>query len=237
MKGFFVFIILAASAALAFFYHEEARVLYVRTYYQKVKKITPAAAEKTAEKLYREKKFDEAAGFSRDLLAIYPDNPRLQRIAGLANFSMANRLSGARYLLPVLNDSPEDRILLRSAVEALFEERYYADIITLLKKHPLGNDPALTFYMGASLAGTGRYSDALPYLEKSESRGSNNPDVYYFLGYIHEKRGRDDAAIENYREALKRNRFHNDARKALLDVYSRKGMFREAEVLIRGRVY
>lgn len=237
MKGFIVFLILAGSAASAFFFHEEARMLYMRTYYQKVKKVTPAAAEKTAEKLFRDKKFVEAAGYSRDMLVIYPGNPRLLRIAGLANLSMSNRLSGARYLIPVLTGSPEDRVLLRGAVETLYEERYYSDIINLLEKHSPGSDPALTFYMGASLAGTGRYSEALPYLEKSESRGSNNPDVYYFLGYIHEKRGKVDAAIENYREALKRNRFHNGARKALLDVYTKKGMFREAEILIRGRVY
>lgn len=237
MKGFIVFIILAASAASAYFYHEEVRSYYLRTYYQKVKKVTPAMAEKNADKLFRSNRFEEAARFSADLLRIYPGNTKLLRIAGLSNYKLSNNLAGAQYLLPVLTGEPGDRALLRQTVETLFDERYYADIISLLKKHPPGSDPALTFYMGASLAGTGRYAEALPFLEKSESRGSNNPDVYYYLGLIHEKRGADAAAIENYREALKRNRFHREARKALLDVYTKKQMFREAEKLFRSGMY
>lgn len=237
MKKLIVLLVLAASAASAYFYRDEVRSRWLRAYYLQLKKVTPALAEKNAEKLLGSEKIVEAARYSGDLLRVYPGNKKLLRIAGLANYRLSNSLAGAQYLIPVLTKNPDDEALIRRTVEILYDERYYADVITLLSKIPPGSDPALTFYMGASLAGTGKYAEALPYLEKSEGRGSNNPDVYYYLGLIHAKRGADEAAIENFRRALERNRLHREARRALIELYTKKQMFREAEKLFRDGIY
>ena len=237
MKKLIVLLLLAASAASAYFYRDEVRSRYMRTYYLQIKKVTPDSVEKNAEKLLRLEKFADAARFSEDLLRVYPGNRKLLRIAGLANYRLSNSLAGAQYLLPVLTNDPDDEELILRTVGILYDERYYADVITLLTKIPPGRDPALTFYMGASLAGAGRYAEALPYLEKSEGRGSNNPDVYHFLGLVHAKRGAEDAAIENFRGALERNRLHREARRALIELYTKRQMFREAEKLFRDGMY
>ncbi len=235
-KGLILIVLLSASAVSAFIYREEARILYLKTYYLKVKKISADGAVKKSSGLYREKKYEEAADSARDFLLIFPGNEKLLRIAGMSLLMMEDRIAGAKYLIPLIDGSSEDRALLRRVAETLFDERYYNDTINLLTAHSPGADPALNFYMGASLVNTGRHSEALTFLEKSESRGSNNPDVYFYLGLVHEKAGRDNAAMEQYRSALERNRFHRKARKALLDMYTRRKMFREAEILIRGTV-
>ncbi len=237
MKGVIVLLLLAASAVSAFYFHGEVRDLYLKTYYLRVKKITPALAEKKAQKMYLDNEYVRALVFSRDLLRIFPGNAVLKKTAGLAALKTGDTLGGAGFLMPVLTDDPDDRSLLREVAEALYSEKYYSDVATLLTRIPPGKDPELTFYMGASLSGIGRYGDALPFLEISEGRGGNNPEVHYFLGLAREKTGRENDAMDHYRETLKRNPFHREARKALLELYSKKKMFREAEKLLRGRIF
>ena len=237
MKGVIVLLLLAASAVSAFYFHGEVKDLYLKTYYLRVKKITPALAEKKAKKMYRDKEYARALGFSSDLLRIFPDNPVLTRIAGLSTLKAGNTLGGAVHLMRVLTDDPDEKSLLREVAGVLYSERYYGDVVSLLSRIPPGKDPALTFYMGASLAGIGHYDDALPFLVISEGRGGNNPEVHYLLGLVREKKGREDEAMEHYRETLKRDPFHRKARKALLEMYSKRKMFREAERLLRGRIF
>lgn len=234
LKRIIVLLVVIASVLAALYLRPQARNEGYRFYYQKIRKLDAPRAVKKAEELLEKQKYMEAADLAGRLLIAFPQNPKLQRIRGLALYMSGAHLEGAKYLFPLLGNSEEDAPLIQNIAATLFEERYFPDVVTFLSKISPGKDPALNFYLGASLVETGNIRKALSHLEKSEARGSNNSDVYYYLGRAHENLGDDSTAVAQYRQALALNRFHRDAKKALIALYTRKGEYRNAERILRG---
>lgn len=235
IRRFIVLLVLVASVFAALYLRPQARTAGYRFYFQKVRKLNAQTAEMQAEKLYEKQKYLEAAAMAEKLLIAFPESTKLKKIHGLSLYMSGAHVEGAKYLFPLLSDSEEDAFLVQNIAATLFEERYFPDVITLLGKIRPARDPALNFYLGASLVEAGNARKAISYLEKSEARGSNNSDVYYYLGRAHEKLGEDAIAATHYKQALAINRFHREAKKALIALYTKKGAYREAERVLRGR--
>lgn len=236
LKRTIILLVVTASVLAALYLRPQIRNAGYRYYYLKVRKLDASSAEKKAEELYIKQKYVEAGELAERLLVAFPDNTRLKKIRGLSLYASGLHLEGAKYLFPLLCDCEEDASLVQNIASSLFEERYFHDVVTLLSKVSPGRDPALNFYLGASLVESGNFQKALLHLKKSESRGSNNSDVYYYLGLAHEKLGDDRTAIIQYRQALAINRFHREAKKALIVLYTRKGNYKEAERIVRGKL-
>ncbi len=236
LRRILVLCIVAASIIAALFLRPQVKNEGYRIYYLKIKKMHASQAEKVAEALYEKKDYPGAIDRTEKFLIAFPGSTRLKRIRGLSLYMSGAHLEGAKYLFPLLSDSEEDMRLVQNIAATLFEDRYFPDVVMLLSKISPGRDPALNFYYGASLVETGNIRKALSHLEKSEARGSNNSDVYYYLGRAHEKLGDDKTAITQYRQALFINRFHREAKKALIALYTKKGNYKEAERIVRGRL-
>jgi len=86
----------------------------------------------------------------------------------------------------------------------------YAD---LLKGHP--DAPALLSGLGACLGSLGRYEDARIHLERAVRIGPLVPDSHYNLAVVYERLGDLNAAIGEYREALRYAAQHEPSVKAL----------------------
>ncbi len=231
-----ILLVIIASVLAAVYMRPQAKNAGYRFYFQKICKLDSSGAEKRVEKLYETQKHREAANLAEKLLIAFPGNARLKKLRGLSLYFSGAHLEGAKYLFPLLENREEDVQLVQNIAATLFEERYFPDVVTLLTKVSPGKDPALNFYLGASLIETGNIRSALAHLEKSEARGSNNSDVYYYLGRAHEKLGDERTAVIQYRQALSINRFHRDAKKALIALYIKQGNFTEAERILRGRL-
>ncbi len=236
LRRILVLCIVATSMIAALFMRPQITNEVYRIYYLKIKKMQASHAEKDAEALYDKKDYPGAIDLTEKFLIAFPGSTRLKRIRGLSLYMSGAHLEGAKYLFPLLSNSEEDVLLVQNIAATLFEERYFKDVITLLSNISPGKDAALNFYLGASLVETGNIRKALSHLEKSEARGSNNSDVYYYLGRAHEKLGDDKTAITQYRQALAINRFHREAKKALIALYTKKGNYQEAERIVRGRL-
>lgn len=235
MRRSFILLIIMCSVAAGIYFRPFIRLFGYKMYYLKIKKFDEQKAEKIVTELYTKQKYEESAALSQRLLLVFPQNLAIQKIRGLSLFMMGKHLDGAKYLLPLIRTSKTDEQMIRHISQTLFEERYFSDVVNLLEGIPLGKDPELNYYMGSSLVEIERYREAIVYLEKSEARGSNNANVYYYLGRAYEKLGNEIAAINNYRQTLKINPFHNEAKKLLIALYARKGLYTEAERALKGR--
>ncbi|MCX7678908.1 MAG: tetratricopeptide repeat protein [Spirochaetes bacterium] len=230
-----VFLIVLCSILAGIYFRFTIRLLGYHIYYIKLKKYDAHTAERKAAELYEKQNYTEASELTKRLLLVFPQSIELQKIRGLSLFMLGNRIDGAKYLFPILRSTETDEMTLRNITSILFEERYFTDIVRLLERIPLGRDPELNYYMGSSLVEIGNYKKAIEYLEKSEARGSNNANVYYYLARAHEKLGNETEAITNYIQALRINPFHHESKKHLIALYTRKGLYKEAQRIVRGK--
>ncbi len=89
-------------------------------------------------------------------------------------------------------------------------EKAYRDLV---EKNP--NDGALRASLAGSLGALGRYGEALEQLTIAIELEPLNPESYHNRGVIYERQGQRDAAINEYRTALRYNPQYEPSRQAL----------------------
>ena len=105
----------------------------------------------------------------------------------------------------------------RNLAAVLFEEGKYADAAqayeALVRESP--GDAALHASYAGALGALGRYDDALAELNRAVEQDALNPEAYQNRGVIYEKMGKPDAAVAEYRRALRYNPQYAPAQAAL----------------------
>ncbi len=106
----------------------------------------------------------------------------------------------------------------------------------------LGAGPALAMSAGGSeskqnpdyaqaekLVEAGKYTDAIPLLQKSLAADPTNADAYNLLGFSHRKLDDIEAALTHYAKALELEPEHRGANEYLGELYLELGRLEEAQ--------
>jgi tetratricopeptide (TPR) repeat protein len=89
------------------------------------------------------------------------------------------------------------------------------------------SDP--NYAQATALIGAGKYSDAIPLLEKVVAAKPDSADALNDLGYSHRKIGQIDAALQYYQRALELQPKHLGANEYLGELYLELGQLSKAE--------
>jgi len=85
------------------------------------------------------------------------------------------------------------------------------------------------YAQATALIGAGKYSDAIPLLEKVVAAKPESADAFNDLGYSHRKIGQIDAALNYYQRALELQPKHLGANEYLGELYLELGELAKAE--------
>jgi predicted AlkP superfamily phosphohydrolase/phosphomutase/Flp pilus assembly protein TadD len=105
----------------------------------------------------------------------------------------------------------------RNLAAVLFQEGRYAEAIEAYQKLIETNpkDGGLRASLAGALGAVGRYDESLQQLDQAIELEPLNPEAYHNRGVIHEKRGDKEAAVGEYRTALRYNPQYDPSRQAL----------------------
>jgi tetratricopeptide (TPR) repeat protein len=106
----------------------------------------------------------------------------------------------------------------RNVAAVLFRQGRHEEAVEIYEKL-VAEDPqdaAAHASLAGALGALGRYDEALEHLEAAIELDPLNPEAYHNRGVVHEKRGEPDAAIREYRTALRYNPRYEPSREALL---------------------
>lgn len=105
----------------------------------------------------------------------------------------------------------------RNLAAVLFEEGKYEKAVEAYRKLVAAdpNDGGLRTSLAGALGALGKYDEALEQLEAAIKLQPLNPEAYHNRAVIHERKGDVDAAIADYRTALKYNPQYEPSRQAL----------------------
>ena len=99
----------------------------------------------------------------------------------------------------------------------LFEQGRFEDasaaFAALVAAHP--DEGALRASYAGALGALGKFDAALAQLDQAAALSPLNPESYHNRGVIHERQGKADDAIADYREALRYNPQYEPSRQAL----------------------
>jgi predicted AlkP superfamily phosphohydrolase/phosphomutase/tetratricopeptide (TPR) repeat protein len=106
----------------------------------------------------------------------------------------------------------------RNLAAILFQEGQYEKAADAYRKQveENPNDGGLRASLAGALGALGRYDESLEQLNKAIELQPLNPEAYHNRGVIYEKKGDRDAAIEQYRTALRYNPEYEPSRAALV---------------------
>jgi predicted AlkP superfamily phosphohydrolase/phosphomutase/Flp pilus assembly protein TadD len=106
----------------------------------------------------------------------------------------------------------------RNLAAVLFQQGRHEEAAELYEKlvQEDPKDAAARASLAGALGALGRYDEALGHLEMAIELDPLNPEAYHNRGVVHEKQGEHEAAIREYRTALRYNPRYEPSRQALL---------------------
>ena len=232
IKNKLIFVLLATTVALSVAYSRELYVLYITTYYTRIKKETLDTSLANARALFEKEKYGELESYIGRLQVMYPDNRELKRLLGLSVIKLGRRLEGARMVVRTIAPG-EDIAGLAGIVEILYEEEQYADIVDLLARRNLSGDRYLIQIYGTALFHEKDCARAIPRLSEAIRLGSADLNVRLYRGLCLEKTGRLDEAIADFEEAYRIDPVRKDVQQALARAYRKAKRFEQAARLMR----
>ncbi len=231
---FYLFVILAVGAGVySYRYSEKVYRFYLLTYYEKYRKATPEDLAAEARKLYEEKKFPELKRYCERALVVFPKNAELNRLLGHACMHTGEIERGARLLLGSLDRTKPNTRELFTAIEVLYRNRLFTDLVVALARFPFSDDMMLTFMFGVAQFHLDRHDEADRWLRRSQVLGNTDGEVSFYRGTIAERAGRDNQALEQFLAAYRgkpRNQVYRDS---LFRLYKKMGRYADAARLSR----
>lgn len=231
-------ILLIASASVSFFYSSEIYRFHLKTYYRFVKKLDYNAMMTRARELYRAEKYQELRDYLKNMALIYDDRVELKRMQGMTLIKLGEERKGLDMIVTTINLDKVDPAFLHRLAELMYQYRLYQDLVSLIEKNGYGNDYSLLFYNGVSLVKTGKPAQALGHLLKVKKlgeyslAGDRQFDLNFYLGSACEETGDLNGSLTYYLLARDLNPRDSELIKALVRIYRKKGMLKEAEKLI-----
>jgi tetratricopeptide (TPR) repeat protein len=232
-KFLFLIILTSFTVFVSVRYTADLKKFYIETWYLHIKKITPETALKKCKAMYKKKEYPELMDYCTDMMMLYPENREIRGIAGMTSLKLGNHLAGAQLLLSSIENPLDNPALFKRVIVILFKEKNYGDITAALSEYPVHHDTGLLYIYGVSLLRLGDIQKGLRYLQQSEERGNINYEVYYYLGFAHDRLGNTEKARGHLEEALRLNPLDNETRKLLVATYSKLKQYKKAELLLR----
>ncbi len=233
MRFKIILLFLIATAVTSYFFHDQVYHQFYRIYYTYVQKSGESSILKKAERLYEEKRYIELQKYLEKRLILYPHSRPLKRLAAKGYLKTGDRNRAARLLLESLEDPQKEISVFKQALDLLYQEKWYGDVVAAMRNYPALKDADLCALYGVSLYKTGRYGEALKYLLIAEKEGSLDHEVYHNAGLIYERQNRLPQATAYLEKAFRLNPLDRSLRQSLIRVYTQQKMFTKAESLLR----
>ena len=234
MKKFLVIMMLfSVTVFVSFKYSARLYIYYLKLYYNKI--YTVSELESKAQKLYDEKKYNEAGNFLSSLLVIYPENNDFKKRAAFTYLQLGDSLKAAEILADIPGDSIEESRILEEIMKNLYYSGHYGDLIYFYDKGIIVNNVNAAFYYGVSLYKKGRYEESIKMLMYVKGNTFMLPELSYYIGLNLDKQSKPQESLSFIKSAFESDRFNQSYKKSLIDVYRKTGLYKEAEILLRSR--
>jgi len=235
----FVLLLLISTAALSFFYSREIYRFHLQAYYRYYKKLRYDDMLSRARELYKHEKFRELDEYLKTMTRVFDESQEVRRLQGMNLMKLGDERRGIDLVVSTINWEKIEPAFLGRITELMFGYKLYQDIVSVIDKNGHGEDYSILLYYGVSLVKTGKSRASLDYLLKARKLGEysfipdRQFDLYYYLGSAYENTGNLDSSLVFYNSAWALNPRDPELKKALLRIYRKKGMYKEAEKLIR----
>ncbi|MBN1496153.1 MAG: tetratricopeptide repeat protein [Spirochaetes bacterium] len=233
IRNYLVFILIAGAAAYSYFHSQEVYSWYMRTYYEKIRGISPDMQIREARKMLSAGEYEKLAVYLKPLIMAYPENRELKTLEGLTLIRQGNPGEGADIILTATEDGRLTEPLLAETTTALFEKKMFRDITNLFRKNTPGNNPGLLYMLGVSLFETGSHAKAVTHLKRSYDRGRNGSEASHYLGRAYVLTGDTRAALPYLERAHRLDRVDPDIGTSLADAYRKLGRIDDAAKIMR----
>ena len=169
----------------------------------------------------------EAQQLCHQVLAENPANAEACNFLGVIAGSTGNHEAAADWMMRAAQAAPEQVLYRRNVLSALLTTRKFDDAVRVgqeaLTQFP--EDAKLLSLLGAAQGGIGKLNEGIATLEKSCALDSSWAASHFNLGELYRRAGRDDEALEQFRETLQANPNHADALNNLAGMQLDRGDF------------
>ncbi|HOO73479.1 MAG TPA: hypothetical protein PK926_17090 [Spirochaetota bacterium] len=235
MKGkFFLFIILlsAGTAAVSYFYSRDIYSFWLKAYYVHYKKCT---REQMIEEAYRVMKLKDPAAlkeYTNKLVLVYPDSDQARLMNGIALLRSGETEQGLALIVSSIDGVKLPGALIDESVSALYKEKYYAEIVSIMQGRKSLNAET-NYYYGRALYEMKSYVRAFAQLKIAHDQGQGGDDLYYYLAVCSDKSGKRGDALAFMKRAWELAPDVDRNAQGLIDLYRRAGMQEQAEKVVR----
>ena len=235
MKGKFFLIIIFLSigtVAVSYFYSRDIYTFWLKAYYVHFKKYT---REQMIEEAFTVMKLKDPATlkeYTNKLVLVYPDSEQAQLINGIALLRNGDTEQGLALIVSSIDGVKLPGALIDESVSALYKDKYYGEIVTIMQGRKSLNAET-NYYYGRALYEMKSYARALAQLKLAHDQGQGGDDLYYYLAVCSEKTGKRGDALAFMKRAWELAPDVDRNAQGLIDLYRRSGMQEQAEKVVR----
>lgn len=234
MKKFLLLMfILSGTIFISFKYSDRVQIFFLKTYYNK--KYTEKELVSKAQQMYDKKNYKDLEHFINPLIIIFPDNDELKKIAAFNYLRLGNPLQSAELLAGIIDHSTTESRMVEEILKTLFYNGNYNELIYFFDKKIMLNNVNTAFYYGVALYKKNRFDESYNSLIFAKNNTFMLPEIYFYIGLNLEKKGKIKESAKYIKDAYESDRHNQLYKKALVDSYTKLGLFREAEIILRSR--
>jgi tetratricopeptide (TPR) repeat protein len=233
MKKLILFIIIiAATVILSYRYSDRVYTFYVRSYYQDFRGFNEKTMLEKARVLLKKGDYAQLRSFGGIIHRIYPESSEGAVLYGMGELRAGDKEKGLSLIISSLKSKKISPELFRRSITILYDEKYYGDVINLLKGR--GDRSAeFTYYYGVSLYHTAKYAGAFDAIRQAIDGGMAGYESYRYCSRAAAKAGKSREALIYLKKAWDLNDKDPELTAELVDLYRKTGQVQEAEKLIR----
>lgn len=234
MKKFLLLLVLlGATVFISYRYSGRVYNYYVKLYYTRF--YTEREIEARSKKLYDQQKYRDLESYLNPALTVYPDNGELKKVAAYNYIRLGNATRAAELFATIDSSIIEENRVLEEFLKALYSTGNYIDLVYFYDRNIMRSSVNTAFYYGVSLYKNGRYDESLKSLMFAKGNTFMLPELYYYIGLVLDRKGMIKESAEYIKTAYEADRNNREYRSALINIYRKNGLFREAEILVRSR--
>lgn len=174
-------------------------------------------------------RYESALEFFNRLVQKNPRDPRILMGRAIALQKLGQQDSAIQAyekLLEVEEGNPEALTNMMGLIKGKYPEAALRRLTRLHKDHP--EKPRVTAQLGLTHAQLGNYEQALKYLGMAASQERNNPQHYFNMAVIADRKGEIDEAIKFYEKALETDAIYGSGRSISREkIYDRLSTLRQ----------
>jgi Flp pilus assembly protein TadD len=149
--------------------------------------------------------YDEAEGYFREVLGLWPDHPGALNNLGTAVWRQGRIHEAEEFHRRALALDPNDFAILNNLGNVLWEQgrleeavRWYRDAVNLRP-----DSPEALMNFGVTLSDLGEFDEALHWIRESLRLRPDSPGAHVSLGNVLARQGNPDGALDCYEQALR----------------------------------